>query len=127
MKKSLFLLFLPLTLLSFNWIPNNSSSENCDRIEILFLHDNLPVMTVRSEVVGALEKEYESKENIDQVTMSVIGNTARIWLNYKSKQSKETVYRVYKNLQKMVADGRIPDYVEGPYVGGCGIKLPNKE
>lgn len=108
---------------------NEASAESppgpCSRIEVEFLHDYEPIMKVRNEVVGPVEDYYNSQPGIDQVTMSVIGNSARISLNYNHlKVSSETVKGVYQQLQKMMKDGSLPDYLEGPFVAGCGVSYP---
>lgn len=102
-----------------------NSSAPCNRIEIEFLHDNEPVMQVRGEVVSPLEDYFNAQEGVEEVTMSVMGNSAKIWLNFNHNDvTGKTVSAVYEQVQKLVGDGTLPGYLEGPYVSGCGVEFP---
>ena len=102
-----------------------SANTGCNRIDVVFMHDYEPVMKVRAEVVGAIETHFKPQPGIDDVTMSVIGNTARITLRYDhDKLGAENVEAVYLEVKNLMKQGKLPDYVEGPLVGGCGVQFP---
>ncbi|MFT5779401.1 MAG: hypothetical protein ACI837_002359 [Crocinitomicaceae bacterium] len=111
----------------FNSLATNVSYDEdpCNRIQIEFLHDFEMVGKVREEVAAPVEEYFKKKAEIENVSISVMGNFAIINLSYKHDHvTLETVQEVYKEVQHLMSKGKIPKYVEGPFIRGCGISLP---